>query len=195
MYFKKTGVKIPAPEDRPCLKHGKPVCPSRWVNGHFTQCSKCIRLRCTSVSYRLRREKRWDKEFIACVYHRDRRCSRANYVSHAARYCATCCGRLSPTSQIRRRKLWKEKFISCIKHPHRRANLSRYVKTRKRKCASCWVHHPDGSLKNVHRKLLRNRNNRRNDNRRMFRAARQPFGRKSIESILRMRTGFKIQGA
>jgi hypothetical protein len=93
-YFQKTGVKIPPPEKRLCRKHGRPITPSHWIRGHKTSdCAKCTNTRIRSSETKLRRTRRWEKDFISCVLHLERRCNKSAYVGWGRRRCGSCDGR------------------------------------------------------------------------------------------------------
>jgi hypothetical protein len=84
-------MNIPPPEQRLCVKHGKPICPSFWKAGcRTTGCSKCTRERGRSPKARQRREEKWDNGDIRCKKHPERRAHRSFYVCCGGRKCNWC---------------------------------------------------------------------------------------------------------
>lgn len=84
-------VIVPSPEKRLCVKHNRPIMPSQWRRGHKrTGCSKCRRERMRSPATKSRRELKWQKQFIFCIRHPNRRCNRSTYVMNGMRRCGSC---------------------------------------------------------------------------------------------------------
>jgi len=102
---------VPSPEDRLCVKHGKPIQPSNWWRG----CRKSGCCRCVAYKKKTRklRAKKWESCFIPCIKHADRRCNRSAYVCNAARKCASCRDRLKDGTlrgrAIRAKNKWNYK--------------------------------------------------------------------------------------
>ena len=58
---------------------------------------------------RKRRGERWDREFIPCKKHPDRRCNRSSFVNTRHRYCGSCKTNLRPDGSRRPAHLRHEK--------------------------------------------------------------------------------------
>jgi hypothetical protein len=87
-------LKIPPPEERLCVKHGRPITPSAWKKGcRISECAKCIKVRTHSPEAQERRAKKWDDGDIRCINHPERRCKRSDYVYNWRRACSSCCDR------------------------------------------------------------------------------------------------------
>jgi hypothetical protein len=108
--------KVPPPEKRVCIRHNKPICPSRWRNGFRNSgCSVCTTLEMATPKRKEKRKKRWDSTFIFCIYHPDRRCNRSQYIRDGHRYCASCRDRLEDNSyRPQVRKKWAKKELRRI---------------------------------------------------------------------------------
>jgi hypothetical protein len=91
---KRHQVKVPPPEKRLCKKHGRPICPSAWLDGRRTsRCAKCIYERASSPQAKARRAKKFDETDIRCIKHPERRANKSQYVSIAQRKCGSCISR------------------------------------------------------------------------------------------------------
>ena len=106
-------VPLPAPEQRLCQKigkdgkpHNRPIIPSSWLRGcRTTCCSKCSNEHHRLPEFKKRREEHWEKEFIACVNHPNRKCQKSQYkTTNGQRLCSFCLrrrkdGSLTPCKQ------------------------------------------------------------------------------------------------
>jgi hypothetical protein len=82
---------IPPPEQRLCKKHGKPIMPNQWRSRHYiTGCAKCVTERIRSPKARKRRKEKWEKNFISCARHPERRCNKSRYIRDGVRRCGSC---------------------------------------------------------------------------------------------------------
>ena len=115
---------VPPAAERMCERHNKPICPSRWRNGfRKCGCSRCGTELTTSRKWQARRAKKWDKTFIFCIGHPDRRCNRAMYVNNGHRYCASCNDRASDGSYLHRVKIkWGKKELRRIMERRKRGS-------------------------------------------------------------------------
>jgi len=102
--------------------------------------------------------------------------------------CSECAKERYAKTKQKREKQFNENDIRCIKHPNRKAIKYVYLLDGHRICNRCRHHRADGSLFPSAKKYKI----KQRDQKRMQRAAQQPFKRKSIQEILRMRTGFKL---
>ena len=89
-------VDLPPPEKRLCRKHGRPIQPSAWKAGYRTiRCAKCNKERISSPESRQRRSATWEKNFILCTNHPNRRCNKSSYVHGGVRRCSSCWDKLA----------------------------------------------------------------------------------------------------
>ncbi len=117
---KRKPVSVPPPEERLCETHGKPIFPSKWLNG-------CRKVGCVECQGTTRSKTSWNK------YNRSVKGKAAD-----TRF------RL-PEAKARRAKRWEEEWIVCANHPDRRCNKSHYVYGSVRRCGHCLNHKADGS--------------------------------------------------
>lgn len=88
---KMDSVLVPPPEERLCVKHGRPITVKDWLKGCRTsECALCKNIRHRCPQTRSRRAQRWDNGFVSCIIHLDRRCNRSFYVHNGNRKCGTC---------------------------------------------------------------------------------------------------------
>lgn len=120
-------MEIPPPEQRLCRTHGRPIAPSDWKGGHRnTKCSKCKKESRQSPAVKQRRALKWEKEFIPCNKHSDRRCQKSPYVNNAKRKCSSCGNKLKEGiyRSALKRALSKKNYKRSIElRKHLRGNL------------------------------------------------------------------------
>lgn len=81
-----------------CRRHtDKFVCPSRQKLGRRTDCAQCKNDNQRSSEAKKRRAKKWEKEFIACAYHPERRCNKSVYAGFDKRRCGSCSSKNRPS--------------------------------------------------------------------------------------------------
>lgn len=150
-----------------CPKHNRPIKPSRAKAGRKTGCSKCYNEWRSLPQAKVKRAVKWEKFFISCAYHPNRRSNKSCYVCSGLRRCTSCNKRSKPSEGGPKR--------ASEKAAAKRATC-RWVKTR------------------AGRECIRRCNARQQQKRRMKKAAQHPFKRKSIAEILKISTGFRTQG-
>jgi hypothetical protein len=112
---------------------------------------------------------------------------------HRTTQCSKCLNEKTTAPKARERRLRKynEEDIRCINHPKQKAKRSEYVRQAERLCNWCHDHRSDNSVRPARKRVGARYRRKWRDRKRMQRATTQPFNRKPIAEILRMRTGFK----